>query len=346
MILAAGYGSRLRPLTDNLPKPLVPILNRPVLEYIISHVRRAGIRDIIINLHYQGEHIHAWLGNGERLGVTVTYSEEEEILGSAGGVRRVRSFFKDAPALIIHGDLLFDIDLRVLIQYHHSHQAHATLVLHPAHHRYNYGKITVNPQGEIARFVDHQAPWVTGPFIDTVFTGVQVLDPMVLDTIRTERIAILTTDVYPQLLHRPWRFYGYLMQGYWSDIGTPLSYWEANLDMVRGLVAPTGVRRAMEGDDRAAQHPQQTVDTQMQSPIALHPTVSLGRRVSLGPDVIVGEGCDIAEEAQLLTSILWPRVRIGRQASIERTIIMNDISIPPGSHLVGKVVSPSGVSDL
>src|SRR5918996_1228502 len=120
MILAAGYGTRLRPLTDTLPKPLVPILNRPLLEYTIACIRAAGIREIVVNLHYRGEQIRQWLGTGERLGVAVTYSEEQEILGSAGGGRRVRSFFASDPALIIHGDLLFDVYLRALIQYHLS----------------------------------------------------------------------------------------------------------------------------------------------------------------------------------------------------------------------------------
>jgi NDP-sugar pyrophosphorylase family protein len=346
MILAAGYGSRLRPLTDELPKPLVPILNRPLLAYLIAGVRAAGIREIAVNLHYRGEQIRAWLGQGERLGVAITYSEEPEILGSAGGVRRMRSFFANDPALIVHGDLLFDVDLRAVIQYHLNHAAHATLVLHPAHHRYNYGRIKVNPQGEIAQFVDHQAPWIEGPYIDTVFTGVQVLDPLVLDAMATERVATLTADVYPQLLSRRWRFYGYVMQGYWSDIGTPLRYWEANLDMLHGLVTPTGMPRPTEANHAAGHRLPPTPTFQRQLPVALHETVSVAPNADIGPDVIAGEGCDIEAGASLRSSILWPRVRIGRQATVERAIVANDVTIPPGSHLVGKVVSLSGMTDL
>src|SRR5512134_1369528 len=106
MILAAGLGSRLRPLTAHLPKPLVPILNRPLLWYLIRCVRQAGIHDIAINLHYRGEQIRRWLGSGDGLGVQVTYSEEAELLGSAGGVQRLRQFFGNEPALILHGDIL------------------------------------------------------------------------------------------------------------------------------------------------------------------------------------------------------------------------------------------------
>src|SRR5262245_14845367 len=183
MILAAGLGSRLRPLTTYLPKPLVPILNRPLLWHLITRVRDAGIHEIAVNLHYRGEQIRNWLGNGHHLNVEVSYSEEPELLGSAGGVRRLRRFFGNEPALIVHGDILFDVDLTAVIQYHLVRAAQATLVLHPAHHRYNYGKIRVNAQGQIGQFVDQQAPGISGPLSDTVFTGVQILDPAVLDAI-------------------------------------------------------------------------------------------------------------------------------------------------------------------
>jgi NDP-sugar pyrophosphorylase family protein len=335
MILAAGYGSRLRPLTAALPKPLVPVVNRPLLEHIIASVRAAGIRELVINLHYRGAQIRRWLGRGERLGVEVTYSEEPQLLGSAGGVRRVRDFFGDEPALIVHGDLLFDVDLRAVIAYHRDRTAHATLVLHPAYHRFDYGIIKVNAQGEIGQFVDHQAPGVAGPFTATVFTGVQILDPVVLDTIPAQGIASLTTEVYPRLLGRPWRFYGYLMRGYWSDIGTPRRYWEANLDVLNGAIAPP-----------AGQPPRQLHQPRTHAPVALHPTAVVARDAHLGPAVVVGEGCAIGEGARLRYSVLWPRVRVQAGAMVERSIVMNDVTIPAQAQVVEQIVSASGMTPL
>jgi mannose-1-phosphate guanylyltransferase/phosphomannomutase len=346
MILAAGLGSRLRPLTTYLPKPLVPILNRPLLWHLITQIRRAGIHEIAVNLHYRGAQIRAWLGCGERLGVEVTYSEEAELLGSAGGVRRVRDFFGNEPALIVHGDILFDVDLSAVIQYHHSRAAQATLVLHPAHHRYSYGKIRVNAQGQIAQFVDQCAPWISGPLVDTVFTGVQILDPAVLDAIPTACAAALTTDVYPGLLTKASRFYGYLMPGYWSDIGTPRRYWETNMDAVSGRVG-AAVRIPPDEDDwqaRLSRH--RITSSSVHPPMAIQSGLGWRNHPRLGPEVVVGEACELAEDVYIARSVLWPRVRVGRGVRIEGSIVTNDVAIPDGSHLVGKIVSAEGISDL
>jgi NDP-sugar pyrophosphorylase family protein len=346
MILAAGLGSRLRPLTAYVPKPLVPILNRPLLWYLISYVRQAGVQEIAINLHYHGEQIRSWLGRGDRLGVEVTYSEEAELLGSAGGVQRLRHFFGNDPALIVHGDILFDVDLSAVIQYHLSRAALATLVLHPAHQRYSYGKIKVNAHGQIAQFVDRQLPWVSGPLIETLFTGVQILDPTVLDAIPIASVAALTTDVYPALLRRPSRVYGYLMQGYWSDIGTPRRYWETNMDAVDGRVG-SAVHLPSEADDLSMASQVSGGPADAMRPLAAGlPGSDRQASVDMGSEVILGEGCQLAADVRLAQSVLWPRVRVGRGVTIAGSVVLNDVVIPDGSHLIGKIVSNTGITDL
>jgi NDP-sugar pyrophosphorylase family protein len=345
MILAAGLGSRLRPLTSQLPKPLVPIMNRPLLWYLIRRVKAAGIHEIALNLHYCGEHVRNWLGDGGQLGVEVTYSEEATLLGSAGAVRRIRDFFGNEPALIIHGDILFDVDLAAVIQYHFSRSAQATLVLHPAYRRYNYGTILVNAGGEIAKFVNQPAPWVAGPLTETVFTGVQIIAPELVNAIPEGRVASLTTDVYSNLLTHSSRFYGYLMHGYWSDIGTPRRYWETNMDAVSGrfLFAGNGpqgelTRRIPSGGSG--------LEAAVRPPVAFHADIGLPDSTSIGPEVIAAEGCELAEGVRIVQSVLWPRVRVGRGVTIERSIVMNDVTIPDGAHLVGKVASTEEVIDL
>jgi len=346
MILAAGLGSRLRPLTTYLPKPLVPILGRPLLWHLIRHIRQAGIHEIAINLHYRGAQIRDWLGRGEQLGVEVTYSEEAKLLGSAGGVGRLRHFFGNEPVLIVHGDILFDVDLSAVIQYHLSRAAQATLVLHPAHHRYNYGKIRVNAQGQVGQFVEQHASRVNGPLIDTVFTGVQILDPAVLEAIPAGRGDSLTTAVYPGLLAKASRFYGYLMHGYWSDIGTPRRYWETSMDVVGGRVGSAVDLFQDECDLRRVPQPAGSLADAIRPPVAFASNIDWQLDSRVGPEVILGEGCEIANDVRLVQSVLWPRVRVGRGVRIERSIVLNDVTIPDGSHLVEKIVSREGIVDL
>jgi mannose-1-phosphate guanylyltransferase/phosphomannomutase len=276
----------------------------------------------------------------------VTYSEEAALLGSAGGVQRLRRFFGNDQALIVHGDIVFDVDLSDLIQYHLSHAARATIVLHPAHQRYNYGIIRVNAHGQIAQFVDQQVPGVSGPLTETLFTGVQILDPAVLDTISLANVAALTTDVYPTLLRHPSHLCGYLMQGYWSDIGTPRRYWETNMDAARGLVGSAlHLGPEMEGPNPSA--PVDRPPTGGLSPAQARGSRRGGQLASgIGPEVIVGEGCELAEDVHLAQSVLWPRVRVGRGVTIVGSIILNDTTIPDGSQLIGKIVSNTGIVDL
>jgi len=346
MILAAGLGSRLRPLTSYLPKPLVPLLNQPLLWHLIRQVRAAGIGEIALNLHYRGEQIRSWLGHGQQLGIDVTYSDEPVLLGSAGGVRRLREFFGHEPALIIHGDILFDVDLTAVIQYHLDRSAQATLVLHPAHQRYSYGMIRVNAQGEIGQFVNQLAPWVSGPLIGTVFTGVQVISPEVLDTIPEACTGFLTTDIYPALLTHSSRLYGYLMHGYWSDIGTPRRYWETQMDVINGCVWPTDAEPPGGLIREASDQRPGIVAGVVHSPVALPSPFDVPAGAAIGPQVVIGEGCELAEDVRLVRSVLWPRVRVGRQVTIKDSIVMNDVTIPEGSHLVGKIVSLQEIKDF
>jgi NDP-sugar pyrophosphorylase family protein len=261
-------------------------------------------------------------------------------------VRRIRDFFGEEPALIIHGDILFDVDLVAVIQSHLSRSAQATLVLHPAYQRYTYGTILVTTRGEIGQFVNQSAPWVAGPLIETVFTGMQIIAPEIINAIPEGCVASLTTDVYSRLLTRSARFYGYLMQGYWSDIGTPRRYWESNMDAVSGRLLLAGDGPQGEITRRLSSGESGLVAATVCPPVAFHADIDVPDTGSVGPEAIVAEGCELAEDVRIVQSVLWPRVRVGRGVTIERSIVMNDVTIPDGAHLVGKVVSTAEIMDL
>ena len=234
MILAAGYGTRLRPLTARLPKPLLPIGGRPLLEWNLLLLKKHGITDALINLHHLGDQIVEAFGDGSRYGMRLAYSHEPVILGTGGGIKQAQPYFEDRPVLVLNGDTLSDCDLTALLDAHRDRPALATLAVRedPAP---EWGAITVNAdwrilqiKGEpsVAGSLDARAPYM--------FAGVHVLEPAVLEAIPSGPGSII--DVYVELLRREQPLTGFQMSGYWSDIGTVERYTAAEEDVARGLL--------------------------------------------------------------------------------------------------------------
>ncbi|MFZ5875913.1 MAG: nucleotidyltransferase family protein [Nitrospirota bacterium] len=235
MILAAGLGTRLRPLTDRLPKPLLPIAGRPMIEFTLGWVAAAGIRDVMINLHHKGELIREALGTGERLGMTISYSEEPVILGTGGGLKRVEGFFKDEPFLIVNADVLTAFDPNDLIRAHAAHRPLATLAVRRDPAAATYGALGVDAEGRIRRFLGRG---VAGESLeDVMFTGIHVLDPHVLAAIPADQFSPIT-DEYIAIVERGEPLRGHLTEAVWIDIGTPERYQEAQQQVARGAIPP------------------------------------------------------------------------------------------------------------
>jgi NDP-sugar pyrophosphorylase family protein len=235
MILAAGLGTRLRPLTDRLPKPLLPIAGRPMIEYTLGWVRAAGIREVMINLHHKGDLIREALGTGERFGLAISYSEEPVILGTGGGLKRVEWFFKDEPFLIVNADVLTALDPNDLIRTHTAHRPLATLAVRRDPAAATYGALGLDPSGRIRRFLGRGAG--NEPLEDVMFTGIHVLDPSVLSAVPADRFSPIT-DEYIAIVERGEPLMGLLSDAAWIDIGTPERYQEAQQLVARGVIPP------------------------------------------------------------------------------------------------------------
>jgi NDP-sugar pyrophosphorylase family protein len=226
MILAAGEGRRLRPLTDYLPKPMLPVAGRPLMEHTIIHLRDCGITDLAINLHHLPAAVMDYFGDGSRWGVKLRYSVEERLLGSAGGVKRLHSFF-DETFLVYYGDVFTWADLRPMIALHRQSEVLATMGLYRVSDPWNRG---------IARLDDTQAvvEFVEKPPRDQVFSnlanaGIYVLEPEVLDRIPAGQVWDFGRDVFPGMLADGIRTAGYVIEDPVIDIGLPVKYEEANL---------------------------------------------------------------------------------------------------------------------
>lgn len=223
MVLAAGQGTRLRPVTDGKPKALVPVAGRPMIEYALLLLRHYGIREIIINLHHFGEQIEKHLGDGRKLGLEISYSIERELLGTGGGLLKAKPFLQDGTFIVINTDALIDLNLAELIALHRRVSATATLVLRPDEKADQYGSMDIDVKGRIYRFLEAKAPTPSvGTTRKLMFTGVQIFEPRVFDYMDPNEAQKFSTTMqtYPRMLQGGEALYGFCFEGFWQDLGT------------------------------------------------------------------------------------------------------------------------------
>ena len=232
--MAGGEGTRLRPLTLDIPKPLAPIAGKPVMHHIVDLLRRHGITDVIATVHYKGEKIESYFRDGSAFGVCMRYVREESPLGTAGAVGLARQILRDETFLVISGDALTDIDLEALLADHRQHGAEATIAVRRVDDPREFGVVQTDDRGRIVRF--QEKPSWSEAFSDTINTGIYVFEPSVLELIPSGKRCDFARDVFPQMLAKNAAMRAFTAGGYWSDVGTLEQYKIANDDALRGLV--------------------------------------------------------------------------------------------------------------
>jgi NDP-sugar pyrophosphorylase family protein len=225
MVFAAGEGQRLRPITAQTPKPLVPVAGRPMIDYPLRLLRHYGVMEIIINLHHLGAQVEDYLGDGSELGLQICYSKEAALLDTGGGLWKAKPFLQDGTFIVINTDVVIDLALADVLAFHRSNRAAATLVLRPDADADRYGSMDVGTDGRIQRFLGTRAPGaaetLSTPARKLMFTGVQVLEPRVFEYMPAAGGKFSTTkDVYPSMLAAGEPLYGFEFDGFWQDLGT------------------------------------------------------------------------------------------------------------------------------
>jgi NDP-sugar pyrophosphorylase family protein len=239
MVLAAGRGERLRPLTDTVPKPMVVVGGRPLIDYALDCVANAGIRSVVVNLHHLGSKIRDHVGDGSRFGLSVDYSFEEVLQETGGGIRDARPFLEGSTFVTLNADTIVDVDLRGLAEAHRRAGALATMLLRKDERMASFGLIETEPDGRVGRFLGRARPACGALLEPYMYTGVQVLGPRVFDYLRTEGPFSITKVSYPAMLDAGETIVGHPFDGAWITVGTPAELAEAEV-----LLGPGGpVRR-------------------------------------------------------------------------------------------------------
>lgn len=232
LLLAAGEGTRLRPLTLDRPKPMLPIGGRPMLEYLVHLLRRHGIYELAINLHHKPEAIVNHFGDGRRFGVSIAYSPEPQLLGSAGTAKQLDWFFGNEPFLVMYGDVLANVNLSALIVWHQAHRSDATMVLYEVEDPTRCGMVELSADQRITRFVEKPArEAVSGNLANA---GIYVVEPHILTLIPHGKPTDFGGDVFPIALERGFGLYGANLPGYLLDIGSPERFAQAESDLRTG----------------------------------------------------------------------------------------------------------------
>src|SRR5882762_3516511 len=233
VVMAGGEGTRLRPLTSNQPKPMVPIVGKPCMEHIIELLKQHGLEDIVVTVAFLPQAIRSYFGGGETLGVDISYSVEESPLGTAGSVRLAAGRLDDT-FLVISGDALCDVDLTKLVEFHKEKQASVTIGLKSVDNPLEFGIVATDDEGRIERFLEK--PSWGQVFSDTINTGIYVLEPEVLRHVPADRPYDFSKELFPLLLEMGRPLYGYAFEEYWQDIGNLDQFRQANFDALDGAV--------------------------------------------------------------------------------------------------------------
>jgi mannose-1-phosphate guanylyltransferase len=315
IVLVGGEGTRLRPLTNDVPKPALKLVDRPFLAYMIEWLAAHGVTEAVLACGFLPGVLREALGDGERAGVRLTYVAEPERRGTAGAIRFAAEALGgdlEDRFMVLNGDLLADLDLTALVSTHADRGARATLALHPVEDAAAYGLIRSDGDGEVQAFLEKTGEHVPGE----INAGAYVLERSVLDLIAPEREVSIEREVFPRLVGDGLR--GLRLDGYWMDIGTPERYLQASWDILEGRVE-TRVKATAPG-------------------LLVGAGVEIAVDAVVGPRAVLADGCEVAAAAEVRDSVLLDGCSIGEGARVSGSILAPGVSVGAGAVLADAVV--------
>ena len=319
LILVGGEATRLRPLTCNTPKSMVPVLNTPFLEHVIRYLSRHNVNNIVLAQGHLSKPMEDYFGDGSRFGIKLTYVLESQPMGTAGAVKNADQYL-EPTFLVMNGDIFTDLDLTAMLDFHKARQARCTIALTPVEDPTAYGLIETSSGGRITRFLEKPS-WnqVTTNMINA---GTYILSKEILKPSPAGTCHSFERQLFPQLLETGEPLYAFPSNAYWIDIGTPEKYLKLHRDMMRGEVK--GYQVVQGKVVKIGQSCNISPETQIVGPVVIGNNCIMNRGVKLFGPVVLGNGTVLGEDSVVDSSIIWDNTRLGVKATLNECLIAND----------------------
>ncbi|MDR2192061.1 MAG: NDP-sugar synthase [Endomicrobium sp.] len=318
-VLAAGAGTRLRPLTSDIPKPMVPVLGRPAIYHTLMNLKKNGFCDICVNLFYKPEVITEYFKD-ENIGVNLTFSPEKKLLGTAGAVKKNESFFDDTFC-VMSGDGLSDADLRKILNFHKKNKALATIALKNIDERFEYGVTVTDKNGKVKSFIEK--PYLKDVFESAVNTGMYFFEPEIFDYIPKNKFFDFGKDLFPLLLKNNKRVFGCVFDGYWTDIGNIYEYKKGVFDALSGKLK---LYKSLGKYVSASAKIDKTA--KILAPCFIDDGVKIGKNAVIKPYSVLSKNVSVKDNAEISKSIIWEDAVVGKNAKADNTVVGYKAQIP------------------
>ena len=331
VILVGGEATRLRPLTLNTPKAMVPVLNTPFLEHVIGYLSQHQIRDIILAQGYLTPPIESYFGDGRRFGVRLSYAVENSPLGTAGAVKNTAKYL-DETFLVLNGDIFTDRDITAMLTFHRERKAKVTIALTPVDDPTSYGLIESNAEGRVGCFVEK--PGRDEVTTNMINAGIYIIEPEVLAYIPPRVSFSFEHELFPQLLERGEPIYATPSPAYWIDIGTPDKYFQLHLDLLGDKSHRFTLGDKVQIGERSHIHP----EAQITEPVVIGNSCTIKQGARLIGPVVIGPGSAIEEDTIIERSIIWQNARLGARAQVKNSIVAGGCRLEANSTIDGSVL--------
>ena len=337
LFLAGGFGTRLKPITNDLPKPMVPIMGKPLLERNIETLKMHGIDEVVLSTCYKPYKIENHFKDGKKFGIKINYISEDMPLGTAGAIKNAESFFNDT-FLVFNADILSDIDISEMIRFHKAKGALATIAVTKVDNPSAYGVIEHDENGFITAFKEKPKPHESSS--NLINAGVYIFEPQLLDHIPSGRAVSIERETYPLLLEKGFKIAVYNNCSYWLDLGTPEKYLKVHRDILEGIIQ-VGVHGFNKSKQYISKSAKIHHNVKILGPVYIGENVEISPFAIIGPDTVLCDNSSVGMNAKVIGSVVWDNVHVGDGASVINSVVMSNCKIDKNSKKYNSVLTGS-----